>query len=351
MKSSHLLCLGLFYALFAFVSTLSAQTTAADFAASAKAKYSNGDFDGAIADYDKAIELNPGFASAYGNRGDAKKAKGEFDSAISDYNKAIELMPGFAWAYFIRGNAKQSKGDFAGAITDFNKAIELIPNDAMAFSNRGLAKYSNGDFDGAVSDCNKAIELNPRLANAYGNRGIAEKAKGDLDGAITDFDKVIELNPNLSNAYFTRGNAKQIKGDFDGAAADYAKFIKVAPNTADYARFNLALTLRRQHRDDAPAALAKVIATWKDGWIKSIGLYLTGSLAESDFLSQTARGEAKTVREHYCEAYYYVGMTHLLANKTAIAQNFFEKCLATNVTAFEEFQLARAELARLSAKQ
>ena len=51
-------------------------------------------FDSAIADCNKAIELNPELAEAYNNRGDAYGNKGELDSAIADCNKAIELNPG-----------------------------------------------------------------------------------------------------------------------------------------------------------------------------------------------------------------------------------------------------------------
>ena len=71
----------------------SAPQTAADFANSGSDKLQNGDYDGAIADYSKAIELNANFARAYYNRGAAKKHKGDLLGALVDDNKALKLDP------------------------------------------------------------------------------------------------------------------------------------------------------------------------------------------------------------------------------------------------------------------
>ena len=146
---------------------------------------------------------------AYSNRGVAKKAKGDLDGAIADYNRAIELDPKDASAYYNRGNAKKAKGDLDGAIADYNRAIELDPKLAIAYYNRGNAKDDKGDLDGAIADYNRAIELDPKYAIAYNNRGFAKEARGDLDGAIADYNRAIELDPKLAIAYNNRGNAEK----------------------------------------------------------------------------------------------------------------------------------------------
>ncbi|HMD52963.1 MAG TPA: tetratricopeptide repeat protein, partial [Phycisphaerae bacterium] len=120
------------------------------------AKYSKGDWDGAIADYTKVIESKPDDADAYIGRGDAKYAKGELDGAMADFNKAIGLNPKDAYAYDNRGYSKSTRGDVDGAMADFNKAIELNPEDAYALKVLGYLKTRKGDFDGAMADFNKA---------------------------------------------------------------------------------------------------------------------------------------------------------------------------------------------------
>ena len=68
------------------------------------------------------------YANAYTNRGNAYDKKGDFDHAIEDHTKAIDLDPNNAYAYFNRGNVYDKKGDHDRAIADYTQAIELKPN-------------------------------------------------------------------------------------------------------------------------------------------------------------------------------------------------------------------------------
>ena len=62
---------------------------------------------------------------AYSNRGLARYESGDYEGAIADFNKAIELNPEFALTYNKRGIVKCELEDYEGAISDFNQAIEL----------------------------------------------------------------------------------------------------------------------------------------------------------------------------------------------------------------------------------
>jgi len=177
------------------------------------AKMNERNLDGAIADYSKAVELDPRLANAYNSRGLAERYKGKWDDAIADHSKALELDPQLASAYNNRGYAKQGKGDLAGASADYSQAIAINPAFCVAYNNRGNLKKDQGDLDGAIADYTKNIECDSKYAPAYNNRGKAEMAKGDLDGAITDFTKAIELHPKYTDAYKNRGKAKKEKGD------------------------------------------------------------------------------------------------------------------------------------------
>ena len=134
------------------------------------AHFLNEQWDEAIADYDKAIELNPRLAMVYVNRGFAYSNIGLLDQAISDYTKAIELNPGFAGAYVNRGSAYLSKGQYDRAISDYSKAVELNPNFAWAYLNRGLAYYYKGEHDKAWEDVHKVqslgLQVHPDFLNA-----------------------------------------------------------------------------------------------------------------------------------------------------------------------------------------
>jgi tetratricopeptide (TPR) repeat protein len=85
------------------------------------------DLDGAMADYDRALQLKPDLDRVYNNRGEIKRVRGDLDGAIQDYDKAIQLRKDFAAAYNNRCEAKFQKGDMEGALEDFDKAVKLDP--------------------------------------------------------------------------------------------------------------------------------------------------------------------------------------------------------------------------------
>ena len=150
------------------------------------AYYFKGEYDRAIADYDKTIELNPNEAQTYYNRGNAYYSKGAYDRAITDYNNAIILNPRFAQAYHSRGNAYYVKGAYDLAIADYNNAIKWNPNDAQAYHSRGYTYYIKGAYDRAIADYNNTIVLNPDEAQAYNNRGMCWLHLQNWQGARSD---------------------------------------------------------------------------------------------------------------------------------------------------------------------
>jgi Flp pilus assembly protein TadD len=79
--------------------TASAQTSAISYYNSGTQKYKQGDHNGAISDFTRAIEINPGYWKAYNSRGVVKWDKGDLDGALSDHTKSIELNPENAAAY------------------------------------------------------------------------------------------------------------------------------------------------------------------------------------------------------------------------------------------------------------
>lgn len=125
-----------------------------------------GDNDRAIADYSKAIALNPKDPDFYSNRGVAYFNVGNYDRAVADASKTIELDPKSAAAYNNRGNAHFRNGKKDSAIADYGKAIELKPDDADLYTNRASAYFSQEENDKAEADYRKALELQPENEEA-----------------------------------------------------------------------------------------------------------------------------------------------------------------------------------------
>lgn len=79
------------------------------------------------------MELNPKHVLAYNNRGNAYDNLKEYDKAIEDYDKAIELDPKFAYTYNGRGITYYKKGNYDKAKKDFDYAIKLDPDFSYAY--------------------------------------------------------------------------------------------------------------------------------------------------------------------------------------------------------------------------
>lgn len=121
-------------------------------------KAASGDYNGAIIEFDKAVQTNPYYALAYYNRGLAKNSLGYYDEAIADIDKSIELKAGSAKTFLSRGMIKFNKHDFENALKDFNSVIVLETNNATAYYYSGYCKlYLN--IKDACYDLIKAGEL------------------------------------------------------------------------------------------------------------------------------------------------------------------------------------------------
>ena len=127
-----------------------------------------GDYAGAIKDYTKVIEIEPKMAAAYFNRGVARSGLKD-TSAIADWIKAIEINPKFKWSVILNNNCSNQIADYhkdySGAIADFDKAIGINPNYAEAYYRRGLAKVESSQNKSGCLDLCKAAELG--LLSAY----------------------------------------------------------------------------------------------------------------------------------------------------------------------------------------
>ncbi|HKX84860.1 MAG TPA: tetratricopeptide repeat protein, partial [Pyrinomonadaceae bacterium] len=148
--------------------------TAEDLCERGRRRFEKGDFDEAIADYTRAIELtsrlkvntsalrngllpdqdlfadalvrdrvrviDPRTANAYVGRGNAFFGKGEMDNAINDYDRAIAILPGMAAAYHARATALFAKKDYERSLADYGKALRIDPRFTRAFIGRALVR-------------------------------------------------------------------------------------------------------------------------------------------------------------------------------------------------------------------
>lgn len=152
----------------------------ADFyVASGIAYGSAGQYDKAIADLSKAVEISPKSEDAYNNLGLYYNEKNDIPNAIKNLSKAIELKPDFDKAYYNLGNTYAKQGDFNSAIKKYEKAVEINPDYSDAYNNMGNSYAAIKDYPNAIIYYKKVIEKNPQNLQVLNNIGVTYKMLGD----------------------------------------------------------------------------------------------------------------------------------------------------------------------------
>lgn len=93
------------------------------------------------------------------DRGSVYLSRGEYDHAISEFNKALEMNPRDSGAYKNRGTAHMNNGQYDQAISDYTMALEINPTDAEVYKIRGRVYYFKGEYEKSWKDLNKAESL------------------------------------------------------------------------------------------------------------------------------------------------------------------------------------------------
>jgi regulator of sirC expression with transglutaminase-like and TPR domain len=106
-------------------------------------------------------------ALTHTNRGTAYLRKGQYDAAIGEYNKALQINPRSAVAYYNRSVAYTSKGQYDKAVTDCSSALQLNPSDAKSYYSRGVSHWHLGSKNKAIKDLQSAAKLQHKGAQDF----------------------------------------------------------------------------------------------------------------------------------------------------------------------------------------
>lgn len=159
------------------------------------------------------LAVNPKRAEQYNRRGVALMQKKHYSQALGYFNQAIQLYPGFTTAWINRGHAKLALKRPKGARDDFIQAHKLDRRNPGPLYGLGRAWYMMGKYDLAVRDFTRAIQLYPRYTQAYFGRSHARWRLGQPRRAYSDAQQVVRLAPKYRQGHewlrFLRGKLRQ----------------------------------------------------------------------------------------------------------------------------------------------
>ncbi len=154
-------------------------------------------------------EQAPQYPAAHFNYAFQLRQRGDVDAAIAEYRKAIALDPNMALAYSNLAALLQSKGELAEAESLYLRTIDLLPGYSLAWNNLAIVRYKRGDGPGAIRAFWRAIELRPNDGGALYNLGRVYQQAGMRDSAALLFERAYRLEPGNAQV---RASYEQTRG-------------------------------------------------------------------------------------------------------------------------------------------
>ena len=160
----------------------------------------------ALSESNQMLEKFPNSVILFNIIGASNAGLKQYDVALENYKKALEIKPDYAEVYFNMGVALKDKGDLNAAIDCYKQAIIIKPNYAAAYNNMGNILTDKGNPEAAIDCYKQAIIIKPNYAVAYNNMGSAQKDTGDQDAAIVSYKKALKIRPDYDGAYKNIGS-------------------------------------------------------------------------------------------------------------------------------------------------
>ncbi len=203
-----------------------------------------GQYDSAIAAYQKGLEINPDFAELHRNLGHAYWEKGYRNEAMKEYEQAINLNPNMAQAYAELGYIYGRMNRHEEALQASRKALEIDPTQVRAHISLAFLFEKKELYEEAVREYQEVLRFEPEIADIHNYLGYAYVKLDQKDKALAEFRKALQLDPNYVDAHVNLGTVYLGTGEYEKAIAQYNAALKINPKMIQ-AYYNLAVTYLR----------------------------------------------------------------------------------------------------------
>jgi tetratricopeptide (TPR) repeat protein len=227
----------------------------------------------AIAPLTRATELDGRLFEAWHDLGVVETALGNFDAAVSDFKKALEVQPGARLTVLAYGESLRRAHDVKDAADVYARWLGADPNDfdmrarysqalreagpdsldqsleqarllvaeggentahsVIAYNALALTYYKMGKFELAETALHKAAALDPRSAFVWNNLGLVAFERGHDQEAFLDYQKASELDPKYVQARLNKAVVYLDCGDYKKARLELERAIEIDPNDAE----------------------------------------------------------------------------------------------------------------------
>lgn len=194
--------------------------------------YNNAHYQQALKAYERAVQLDPGFAEAHDARGDALFSLNRSQEALAAYEQAIHLDANYAHAYEGKGNLLYNLKHYYEALEAYEQAIRLDPASASAYNGKGDALYYLKRYHEALLAYERAIQLDPGYSSAYSGKSWTLWKLKRFEEALIAYEQAIRLDPSCASSYNGEGNTLYDLNRYHEALAAYEQAIQLDPRLA-----------------------------------------------------------------------------------------------------------------------
>ncbi len=200
-----------------------------------------------------------GSPAAYLGMGNRQSEAGRLDHAMAQYRKALALDPAYAEAHNNLGVILHRQGRLEEAAAAFGQALILVPEDADAHLNQGNVRFAQGRLDQAAVHFRQAVALKPDQAEAHLNLGVVLLQQGRLEDAHASTRRALALAPDMVDGYRNLGAIAGRMNRLEEALACYRRALALKPDDAGVL-MNLAVALVQMDRlDEAVTGLRRAL--------------------------------------------------------------------------------------------
>lgn len=209
-------------------------TTADGYTTRGNGRLNNREYDLAIADFDKAIEIDPKAAMAFADRGMANLWKRNLELARKDLDAAYALNPRNPVVFRGRGVLALYADDLAEAVKAFAISLEIEPHNVFALQYRADAYVRAGEPDKALADHAEAIQFRPSSQFSYSVRAAILRSQAKVDLSAKEAEALIAANAGDASANVTAGAIDAASGKDVEAMRAFDRAVEISPNESTY---------------------------------------------------------------------------------------------------------------------
>ncbi len=224
-----------------------------------------GDYEKALAEYRRALELEPDSPLLWSNLGMAYLHMQSYEEAIGPLRQALELRPDFEAALSNLGVAYTYLGRLEEAAEIIERATALEPGRAEFHDNLGVIYSRLGRETRALECFRAAARLEPKFPEPYNNLGAVALEMGNLDEARDSFQRALALDPDLFDTRFNLGLLENKAGNLSDAVREFQAAIRIRPRDPE-AYYRLGLVYREMNeKEKARREWRRAAAIDRDG--------------------------------------------------------------------------------------